>query len=152
MNQRKADTSGWTRKLNKIESGLLDEIAKVVETGTDQIVQKVDHDVSGPQKYIQGSKPKQISPEYEAAKGGIPVPRITGQFARSVQVFRHTKQLIAVFLNSKIAKHARKVHDGDAGTKPRPVLRNAINERKPAIQGNMNRRLLLYIRKHGQAK
>lgn len=141
-------TNTFPAKCEKLQKELWPVLEKVIQFGSDEILQASTKLLSGPH----------YGPEvnYRGAQTGkIPIPRITSMLSRSLTLSVVLKNgpyvsLMAIYPDKRIAPYAGAVHDGNRYVKPRRYLQDPVRERKQAILNRWNNLVLLQIRKEGQ--
>lgn len=129
---------GWSRKINRLIRQIHPEIVRVAKESSDIILTETVKNVSGP-----GIRPGITD---SPAIGKMPVPRRTGDLARSIKRKTIYSWLYAVFSDPKIAPHGKYVHNGTKRMKPRRFLWGAIQKNYRKIHTKMNNDLLKKIR------
>ena len=132
------DTSRWDLKVSQINILTPVAVARAVDFGLDEMTKAVLKNLSGPST---------------AEPGFYPVPRRTGDLARSVSDAypkRFSPEFGAVGSSHEIAGYNKAVHDGTKYHKPRRFIADAARERRDAIKNRMRYEVLKEIRKVGQ--
>lgn len=139
----------FPEKCAKLQKELWPVLEKVIQFGSDEILQAADKQLSGPH----------YGPEtnYRGSQTGkMPIPRITSMLSRSLKLQVVLKNgpyisLMAIYPDKRIAPHYKAVHDGTRYVRPRRYLQDPVRERKQAILNRWNNLILLQIRKEGLA-
>ena len=117
------DTTGWKLKSAAVKSTLMPSIALVVKEAAQDIYNRANENLSGP-----GINPK-VKGADNSAIGEMPVPRRTGNLARSLKQQPLTPGLSAVFTDEREANYGKYVHDGTRYMKPRRYLGDVVSAR-----------------------
>ena len=138
------DASRFNLKCRRIQKIVATVGQRVIMEGAQDIYNNTDKKLSGPH---YGYPPNY--PEGGGQRGKIPIPRLTGTLARSLQMRPLSTLTWAVYADDRIAKHAKFVHDGTKKMRPRRFLTDTFAERSPAIVNNMRYKLITAINKDG---
>jgi len=128
------DVSGWNRKSRAVRRELLRTIPRAVQEISDDVHRRTVKNLSGG-VYLRGI---------------LPVRRVTGTLARSIQRANVSFGLIAVFANERIAHYAKYVHNGTRFMPPRRFLGDVITERRHWGHWKLKDSIIKAIRKVGR--
>lgn len=134
------DISNWLKKVNLTKLALARAMAKATDWAMDKVFTEAVKNLSGPHY-----KPPARIPEI----GTMPIPRVTGQLARSMNWMRLTPTVGAVFSDVRRCHYNKYVHDGTRYVKPRRFLGSVVTIWRPRIQMEFKRQILEAIRKEG---
>jgi len=123
----------WEMKVKYIQALTPLAVAQVVDFGLDTVLKETVKNLSGGNTDEPGS---------------YPVPRRTGDLARSVadsSPVRLLPELGYVWSNDDIASYNKAVHDGTKYTSPRRFLDDAVREKRPGIEDFTRKEILKAI-------
>ena len=142
--QKTVDTSRFTIKLGRVKKAYEPVAARVILESAQSIYDKAVDNLSGP-----GIDPR-VKGSDNSAIGEMPVPRRTGNLARSM-TFRPVSTLeYAIYPDERTADYAKFVHDGTRRMRPRRFLGDVVRERGPAIENRIRYETLKAIRAEGR--
>ena len=125
----------WNRKVKQLQNELGPEIIKTVKWGSTQLASAITKNLSGSAYY----------------SGKLPVTVKTGTLRRAYQVKEISPFLMMHYMDPKIAEYAKFVHYGTKHMAPRPYFKNAVNERRQAINNYFKYQILKKTREIGRA-
>lgn len=128
---------------------LLDTLPKAIDFGMDEINKGIAKNVKGPAYGVKKTASGNQIPKRGPGTGKMPIPRITGNLAKSIQSSRPTSLLGAIYSNKTIAPYSFMVHEGTRFQKKRPFLKNAVDERRQAILNRWKYLFEIQCRKWG---
>lgn len=137
----KFDMSRWNAKSANVKAALAEAVKKSVDFGIQSVHEEAAKNLTGPHYQIG---------ERGLMTGQMPIPRITGNLARSLKQRRMKPELGAVYADSGTANYAAYVHDGTKYVKPRRFLGDAVKMKKEAILRRFSNNCKLAIRRAGQ--
>jgi len=138
------DTSRFTIKLNRVKVAYGKEVPKVIRWGAQEIMNGAVKNLTGP-----GIKPG-VKGSENSAIGQSPVPRRTGNLARSMRMSPLSLTEYAVYSDKREASYNAFVHDGTRHMRPRRFLGDVVREREMAITNNIRYVTMKAIRKEGR--
>ncbi len=142
-------TEGWNKKSLRVRNAIKAGAQKAVLAVAQDIFDKTSKKLEGPQYgYHQGPRGGYVPnyPEGGGEKGKIPIPRLTGNLARSLKMTPLTPLAVAIWSDPRIAKYAKWVHDGAKGRPPRRYLKDTFDEREAAGRRTMQSMINAAIR------
>lgn len=153
MTEQAVDITRWNKKVDLILKSYGPVIKKIVDFGNSRVAASVAKNLSGmsPGMWTAKSGKQYVVSSAGYYPGKLPVRRITGTLARAYQVRNVTEYLSAHFINSKVARYAKHVHEGTRFLKPRPYFKNAFDSNKTAILNYWNYQFIKEMRRIGQA-
>ena len=118
--QKTVDTSRFTIKLGRVKKAYEPVAARVILESAQSIYDKAVDNLSGP-----GIDPR-VKGSDNSAIGEMPVPRRTGNLARSM-TFRPVSTLeYAIYPDERTADYSKFVHDGTKHMRPRRFLGDVV--------------------------
>lgn len=122
----------------KIKAAVARAVEEAAKEGAQRLYNAMAANLRGP--HI-GKAPK--TEAHREAIGKMPVPRRTGNLARSAYIRKVTSYCYIVGSDTRIAKYNKKVHDGVLGTniKPRRFLGDAVRKNRLQIQNMMRKKI-----------
>lgn len=134
------DTTGWDKKDARIKAAIRVAAEKACMTGAQEIYDRTAEKLAGPHYgYKTGPRGGYVPdyPEGGGAKGQIPIPRLSGNLARSLKMTPLSILAWAIWSDERIAKYAKYVHDGLKNRPPRRYLKDTFDEREAYIRKMM---------------
>lgn len=147
------DTSKFDLRCKRVQRIVAEVGAKVIKEGAQDIYNETGKKLKGPHYgYHTGPRGGYVPnyPEGGGQKGKVPIPRLTGTLAKSLQMRPLSTLTWAVYADDRMANYAKFIHDGTRHMRPRRFLKDTFTERAPAINNNMRYKLILAMNKEGQ--
>ena len=141
------DITNWRKKVRNVKAVEEMMVKEVVSWGIQELHKKTLANVSGP---FYGFRSAGIPERGLLTNAGkLPVPVVYGWLRRSIKSARLTDALGVVYSDDNVAFYNRFVHDGTRYMKPRPFLKDAVDDRRPAIFNYMKYQIIKAIRSQG---
>ncbi len=139
------DTTKWNAKHAAIMPALYKAAAAALMQDAQDIHNASDKMLSGPQitPGIPGSENEAI--------GGTPIPRRTGDLARSLQMKMNNILEWFVWSSGTIAKYNKFVHDGTKYMRPRRFITDPVRILRPKLLTRTSSKIMSAIRRVGRA-
>lgn len=136
--QLNVDIHKFLQENAKIKANVARAVEEAAKEGAQRLYNAMAVNLRGP--HI-GKSPK--TDAHRSAIGQMPVPRRTGNLARSGYIRKVTSYCYIVGSDSRIARYNKKVHDGVLGTniKPRRFLGDAVRKNRLQIQNMMKKKI-----------
>jgi HK97 gp10 family phage protein len=141
MAQKTVDTTRMSLKFKNVKMANQVATIKALLFARETVMAETIKNLSGPHYKIGTSGPQ---------TGRMPIPRMTGDLARSLAHQKLSDLLYRIYSDQKIAPYAKFVHDGTKRMKPRRYLYDAVKAKKQAIINRMRNELKIAIRKVGR--
>ena len=131
------DASRFKKKLIKVNKGVALAVKEATMEGAQFVYDEMAKNLRGP--HI-GKTPTEKN---RGAIGTMPIPRRTGQLARSAYIRPVTSYCMIVGSDSRIARYNKAIHDGVLGTKriPRRFLGDVVTKNRRKVQNMMRTRV-----------
>ena len=139
----KTDTTRWKLKVRDLQAIRLTTLPKVLDWAHDKVMDDIKVYVSGPH-YKYG--------ERGPGTGGVPIPRVSGNLARSIKSLWVSPLLVKIWSDGRIAPWNQYVHDGTKYMRPRPFIKEPVQRNRPVINMYWRNEILGEIRKIGRSR
>ena len=138
------DATRFMKKIEHVKYNYLIAVEKSLTMSAQEVYDKAVDNLSGP-----GIHPNEKGSN-NSAIGEMPVPRRTGNLARSMKNRKLSRFEYAIYSDERTADYAKFVHDGTRRMRPRRFLGDVVRERGPAIENRIRYETLKAIRAEGR--
>jgi len=135
------DANRWFSKSEKVRKTAFTAASRSISDIAKDIYQKAQKNLKGP--HYQPGKGVSFA-------GNYPVPRVSGDLARSLKIKKFNPVLWAVFADSQVANYAKFIHEGTKGMRPRRFIGDVVTGNKILYLGKLKKDVLTAIRGEGR--
>jgi len=144
------DPTLWYMKSKQVQLIIATQGAKLLTLAAQDVFTRTLKNLSGPNYGVRTSLGGVQTPKSGPGTGKMPVPRVSGNLARSLKLVPVSVFIWSIYSDQRIANYAKYVHNGTRYMRPRRFLGDVIRQRRQIVQERMRRLLLAAVRNRGR--